>query len=124
MPDIIIHGASGFIGKHFLRKLISEKFRVTILARASSDIQEFEKSNLVTVVRYKNSLAEIDPNSIQTISPVFFEFAWYGVFGTERNDEQQLSVNIPMIRASVQLADSLKAIHWAGIGSQDRKSVV
>lgn len=118
MPDIIVHGASGFLGKHFLRKLISEKIRVHILARKTSAIAEFEESSYTTITRYDQSLSEIDPLQINLNSPVYFEFAWHGVFGSERNDERQLSVNLPMIRHSVGLAAALKAKHWIGVGSQ------
>lgn len=118
MPDIIVHGASGFLGKHFVRKLISEKNHVYILARRSSAIDEFVKSSNTTIIRYDHSISEIDPSTIKINSPVYFEFAWQGVFGSERNDEKQLSVNVPMIKASITLAHALNARHWVGLGSQ------
>src|SRR6185295_4934174 len=96
MHDLIIHGASGFLGKHFIRKLIAEKIPVHILVRKNSSITEFENYQAIKITRYDQSLNEIDPSKINVNSPVFFDFAWYGVFGTERNDEKQVSVNIPM----------------------------
>jgi UDP-glucose 4-epimerase len=118
MHDIVIHGASGFLGKHFVRKLIAEKIPVHIIARHSSSISEFENKNFVSISRYEKSISEIDPHKIAVSTPVFFDFAWYGVFGTERNDERQLSVNIPMTEASLKLASVLKSKHWIGVGSQ------
>lgn len=118
MPNIIIHGASGFLGKHFLRKLIAEKIPVIVFARESSNLASIENDSLVKIYRYKNSLSEINPEKIKISSPVFFEFSWQGVFGSERNKDEQTSVNIPLITSSINLANNLNAGHWIGIGSQ------
>jgi len=49
---------------------------------------------------------------------VFIDCAWNGVFGSERNDSAQLSVNIPMVISSVKTAHHIGAHHWIGFGSQ------
>ena len=118
MHDIVVHGASGFLGKHFIRKLIAEKIPVHVIARHSSEISEFVNNDLITITRYEKSLSEISTAGLTANSPAFFDFAWYGVFGTERNDEKQLSVNIPMTEQSLKLASELKSRHWIGVGSQ------
>jgi UDP-glucose 4-epimerase len=118
MPDIIIHGASGFLGKHFLKRLLSENIPVVILAREASLIPVVESNPLVTVYRYKESPEILAGQNIQVQSPVFFEFSWQGVFGSERNKEDQSTVNIPLIRSSIQLASRFNSKHWIGIGSQ------
>src|SRR5258708_925135 len=118
MPEIIIHGASGFLGKHFLRKLAAEKIPIVVLARETSKLSFIENNSPVKIVRYKNSLPEVNSTEINANEPVFFEFSWQGVFGSERNKEEQVSVNIPMITSSITLAHKLNAKHWIGIGSQ------
>src|SRR5262245_17505119 len=118
MPDIIIHGASGFLGKHFLRKLIAEKIPVVVLARESTKLPGVELNSGVRIFRYKSSLDELKKENLSMNKPVFFELAWQGVFGTERNAEEQLTVNVPMTRSSIELAARLQAAHWIGIGSQ------
>jgi UDP-glucose 4-epimerase len=118
MPELIIHGASGFLGKHFIKKLIQENISVTVLARESSNIGKIEESKSVKVYRYKNLLDELSGKISFSDSPVFFELSWHGVFGSERNSDEQELVNVPMIHASVKLANELNARHWIGIGSQ------
>src|SRR6185369_15414314 len=73
---------------------------------------------LVTIIQYNSSLEEISNEEYDFDSPVFFDFAWQGVFGSERNNEEQLTVNIPMTENSLELAAKLNAHHWIGIGSQ------
>lgn len=118
MSDVIVHGASGFLGKHFIRKLISQKIPVVVLARENSQIPFFENGPFVRILRYKENIAELHSIHVTVKSPVFFEFSWQGVFGSERNSEQQISVNIPLITSSVNFAHQINSSHWIGIGSQ------
>ncbi len=118
MPDIIIHGATSFLGKHFIRKLISNQIPITVLARESSDISAVENSSFVRIIRYKKSLSEINTDTLNHASPSFFEFSWHGVFGADRNIPEQISVNIPLIISSITLAHQTNSKHWIGIGSQ------
>lgn len=118
MHDIIIHGASGFLGKHFIKKLMAEKIPVVVLARESSDLSLILNNPGVKIYRYNKSLNELAKIDIKVQSPVYFEFSWQGVFGSDRNNEEQLSVNVPLITSSVKCANDLKAKHWIGIGSQ------
>jgi nucleoside-diphosphate-sugar epimerase len=118
MPDLIIHGASGFLGKHFIKKLLSENIPVTVLARRKSDLSFIGESPLLNIFRYTDSLDEINTFDFNVSSPVFYELSWHGVFGSDRNSEEQLSINVPMITSSINLANKFKAKHWIGIGSQ------
>ena len=118
MPDIIIHGASGFLGKHFVAKLISENIPAVIIARESSQIKLPANHPLVKIHRYRKNISELTAENFQVSNPVFFEFSWSGVFGSERNSESQLTENIPLITSSINLAHALKSAHWIGIGSQ------
>lgn len=118
MPDIIVHGASSFLGRHFVKKLISKKIPVLILARETSQISFFENQPFVKVIRYKKTISEINAPLYQLSAPMFFEFSWQGVFGSDRNNPEQISVNVPLITSSVNTANMLKAKHWIGVGSQ------
>ncbi len=118
MHDIVIHGATSFIGKHLIKRLLSEKIPLVVISRKSSDLTYLQNKPLIKIFRYKDSVDEIDTADMQVNKPVFFEFAWKGVFGTERNDDTQLSVNVPLIKDSIRLAHKLNSSHWIGIGSQ------
>lgn len=118
MPDIVIHGATSFIGKHLIKRLLSEKIPLVVISRSSSDLSAYQNNSLIRIFRYTDSVNEINAKDIQLNNPVFFEFAWKGVFGSERNEETQLSVNVPLIRDTIQLAHRLNSYHWIGIGSQ------
>ena len=118
MNNILIHGASSFLGKEFIKLLISRQIDVNVIARSTSQIPFCENCPLVKVFRYNNSISEVDYRSIPIKNPVFFEFSWQGVFGSDRNNPEQFSVNIPLIISSITFAKKLNAKHWVGIGSQ------
>ena len=118
MQNIIIHGATSFLGKHFVEKLISNGIPITIIARKTSDLSAFENNSLIKIIRYKKNLNELNIESFKTQLPVFFEFSWNGVFGSERNIPEQISINIPLTISSINLAHQLNAKHWIGVGSQ------
>lgn len=118
MPDIVLHGASSFLGRNLVRKFIANKIPATILARESSDLSFIGESEHINILKYKKSLNEISANSIHLKKPVFLEFSWHGVFGSDRNVPEQISINIPLTISSVEFAHTINTSHWIGIGSQ------
>ena len=118
MPDIIVHGASSFIGKHFCKHLIESQKPFTVFARESSNLPFLKNAKNVSVFRYVNNIEELLDVRLDTRSPMFIDCAWSGVFGSERNNPEQISVNVPMSISSVKIAHHFGACHWAGFGSQ------
>lgn len=118
MNSIVVHGASSFLGNNFIKLLISRKINLHIIARSASQISYCENLPNVKIYRYKETISEINCKSILVKGPVFIEFSWDGVFGSDRNMPEQLTVNIPLIVSSIAFAKSLNAKHWIGIGSQ------
>ncbi len=113
---IIIHGASGFLGKHFLKALNNQGHRdVTVIAREGSKVSSEGNHKIYT---YKNNIKELMEDFSGKGGGVFFEFSWHGVFGGKRNEAEQLTVNVPLITFSVEFANHIKAKHWVGFGSQ------
>ena len=118
MKKIIVHGASSFIGKNFIKKIISLNIPVIIIAREKSQFPFRENNPFVNIYRYGTNPSEVDLSNDFTCNSVFFEFAWYGVHGSQRNLPKQFSINVPLIISSVELAHRLKVNHWIGLGSQ------
>lgn len=116
---IVIHGASGFLGRHLIRALLKTDNPVFALVRKTTKLPNFPASKNLTIVEYKKSLRELEKRFSKNLKgAVFYEFAWQGVFGTERNKPEQYTVNVPLMISSVEFADYIKAKHWIGIGSQ------
>jgi len=112
----IIHGGSSFLGKHFVDLLDEKKEKVIVISRNSSKIK-FESKNIY-FFRYSSSINEIKLEDFDLTESVFYEFAWFGVYGNERNDTQQFSVNVPLFISGIEFANTNKCKHWVGVGSQ------
>ncbi len=112
----IIHGGSSFLGKHFIKLLINNKENLIVISRESSNI--IFKSNFVKQYKYKDSISEINLEKYNLSDSIFFEFAWFGVYGNQRNDIKQFTINIPLFISGIEFAKNNKCKHWVGIGSQ------
>jgi len=116
--DIIIHGPSSFLGKHLLRYFIHQNITATVVCRVKSKIDEFENVKQFKIYRYVNNIDEINLKELNLLNPIFIDFTWNGVFGSERNSVEQISVNIPNVISSIEFAYKNKCVHWVGFGSQ------
>ena len=113
--DYIIHGGSSFLGKNLILYLQSKPNKnCLIIGREKSVIP---KSHF-KILRYKNSISELDLETFDLENSIFLEFSWFGVFGTERNNIDQVKVNVELISNSIEFSKKHKVKHWVGIGSQ------
>ena len=115
----ILTGASGFIGASVLAELSRRNIRPLVLLRPESDqhrLPALAAENIFVFSKLNESpLAE----RLRAQQPdVFIHCAWRGVGGQERNAEFQLAENLPLTRASVELAAATGCRQWIGLGSQ------
>lgn len=117
--NYVVHGATSFIGKHLLRRLIERNINTLLVCRNSSDVSEFENYENVLIKRYQKNLKEISiDNDLFSKDTIFIELAWNGVFGAERNEITQFSINVPLFINNILWCSSNNIKHWVGFGSQ------
>ncbi len=117
MSEIVIHGASSFIGKHLVKRLLANGIKFRIIAREKSNLPHELEVIENCVYRYASSLNEVEITDLESGS-IFIELSWHGVFGSQRNEAEQITVNIPLTISSITTANRLKSKHWIGFGSQ------
>jgi nucleoside-diphosphate-sugar epimerase len=115
----LLTGATGFLGSAVLAELERRNFRTLVLLRPESDRRRLpslvEDNILICSTLDDPRLAE----KIRRQQPtVFIHCAWRGVGGQERNADFQISENVPLARASVELAARSGCRQWIGLGSQ------
>ena len=86
---IYVHGASGFIGRHFIKKLAEYDANVFIFARKTSDLKYLDHSihkGRITIDLYDTSLEDLISkySGCKREEGVFVDFAWFGVFNEYR----------------------------------------
>jgi UDP-glucose 4-epimerase len=115
---IVITGATGFIGAHFVRRLEREDVQMALLVRPGSNLWRIEplpKNAVVTA----GSLAKLPKETIAKFAPnTIIHAAWHGVTNQHRNDAAQIEENLmPTVRL-VELARDVGCRHFIGLGSQ------
>jgi UDP-glucose 4-epimerase len=94
---VFVTGASGFIGAAVARQLVAQGIPTAVLLRPMSEPSRLGDSlRKLTVIEgsfhepvsYTSALAEFAPDTV-------FHLAWYGVGRSQRDDPEQVRVNVP-----------------------------
>ena len=119
VKNIIITGATGFIGSAVLTELLKQGARVTVLLRPHSNY-----SRLKNIFGFESIIFSdiLDKNTIDLLCSrkpeIFIHCAWQGVSGQDRNEEFQITSNLPFVLDTVKLASVTGCKQWIGLGSQ------
>ena len=117
--NVVITGATGFIGTAVLRELLQRGIPTTVLLRPESNLERI--ASLSGFERL--TCARLDePSLVEKLRArqpnIFIHCAWRGVLGGARNEAFQITENIPLTIKSVELAHASGCRQWIGLGSQ------
>lgn len=117
--NILITGASGFIGSHITRQLLSRGHKVHLILREPMNAWRIHdlldqctviKSDLENLFEQKNILKKLSIDCV-------IHSAWRGVSGADRNSNIQLK-NLDDLIIILELVKDLGIKNFVGIGSQ------
>lgn len=115
---VVVTGATGFLGRALVARLLANGDRVVALARPTTDRTRLDAHPSLDWVQYENlagddlvaALAERRPSA-------FVHLGWAGV-SAGRGTVDQVRTNVPTTIASVRLAHAIGCEYWLGVGSQ------
>ena len=117
--NVIITGATGFIGSAVLAELLANGAHVTVLLRPDSDRRRLAAMQGFNELTYYGMLSKETIHDLHERQPdIFIHCAWRGVGGSEKNEAFQMYDNIPLTTDSVELAAAVGCKQWIGFGSQ------
>ena len=115
--DVIITGASGFVGSHVAAHLASNGYHVHALALPGERIPDALCGEGITVVRADLATCDIHALVLPTDPVCLFHFAWAGVAPESRNSIDEQKRNIDLTLRAVELAHLLGAKRFVFPGS-------
>jgi nucleoside-diphosphate-sugar epimerase len=115
----LVTGASGFIGRHLVPKLLSRGHELTVLLRDPSKLAQDERAGAIRVVPGDfTSLGGLQDELALNPVDVTIHLAWEGVMGEDRNRTQQITGNVRGTLALWETASQAGCQAWIGLGSQ------
>ncbi len=92
--NILLTGATGFIGSHLVNRLVKEEYEVTCVVRKTSNIEDLKKLDVkifMADLRDKESLTNL-PNNIDIV----YHLAAYGIFSatSEKIYQEMVETNV------------------------------
>jgi UDP-glucose 4-epimerase len=119
MNTVLVTGATGFLGRLLLRKLINSGYHVLSLQRKiDSELSSIFNNN--QLIQFTCDLS--NPESNKLILPClevqyFFHLAWQGVSGKEREDLYIQEKNTTILKNSIKIAKKYSVKKFISIGT-------
>ncbi|AJC93647.1 NAD(P)-dependent oxidoreductase [Campylobacter volucris] len=119
MKNAIVFGATGYIGKALVEKLLSQNIKVLAIGRRNQYIQH---TNLKYV--YIDTILEVFFEQLMVMKndfkdAVFYNVAWSGLDRLTNGEIQDQVKNIAMSSKAIQFASKLGCSKFINIGSQE-----
>lgn len=117
--NVVVTGATGFIGSAIAAELLARGHRVVLLTRSTSDLSRLRAcagwvnfaADSWRDASFRERLREYSPHA-------FVHCAWQGVGGGDRNSACQITENLRLTADALELANESGCTHWISLGSQ------
>lgn len=117
--DVIISGATGFIGTALCKEMIDNGHNVTAVIRPNSKKKEKIPKGVSIIELSLDKLGELTESY-----DLFYHLAWNGSSGYDRNDFDIQNSNIKYTAEAIKAAKRCGCIKFIGAGSQAEYGVV
>lgn len=108
--NILITGATGFIGRHLIRALVRKGFHCTCLVRTGSVVDEIGKLDNIKIVYGDITDKRSLPKCIQDVQVIYHLAAQVGYWGVP--DEKFFAVNVEGTRNLLEIAHESNVQHF------------
>lgn len=124
MKKVIVTGATGFIGRHFLKGMIEKNIEVYAIARKYVELDELRKSNNNNVHWIIGDIIEESENITHFIiqeggedADCFYHLAWNGVAACDKNDFDKQIKNIALGMKAMDICKNIHCSRFVNLGT-------
>lgn len=115
---VIVTGATGFVGKWLVDKLLEQKDDVAVIVRDKKRIPKEWEPDVHVVEASLESYESLDKNSFPwKTADIFFHLAWAGTAGVKRADVTLQLQNVKASCEAVKFASAMKCRRFVNAGS-------
>jgi len=117
--NVLITGATGFIGTALCKKMLESGHNITVVIRPNSQKKEKLPKGVNIIELSLDKLSELEGRY-----DLFYHLAWNGSSGSDRNDFDVQNSNIQYTADAIRAAKRCGCIKFIGAGSQAEYGVV
>lgn len=117
MKNVVVTGASGFIGMELCRHLAKHKINTYAVTRSRAKLKEFAQNPFVNIIECDMANIEVVSEIIPCTIDVFYHLAWDGAYGVILTDFRQQIINIQYACTAIQAASELKCTKFIFAGT-------
>lgn len=116
----LITGATGFIGSHLTRILLAQGASLAILKRTNRPAARIHDllPHVTPIIGDLQHIEQIEAPVMAFKPDVIFHLGWHGVDNTQRDNPEQVYINLHGSMALVELAIKAGCKTFIGLGSQ------
>lgn len=119
MEKVIVTGATGMLGSALVKNLVKKKINVTAIVRPNSTkLNRLAKSKYIRIVECDVSKYNELVDKMEKGFDCFYHFAWEGVYGEKRDDENVQKNNYLNTLEAIKIASKLECKKFVFAGSQ------
>jgi len=120
LPNLLLTGASGFIGSALLQALLHRNYPVLALVRDPARLASLPHTENLTILTcdLENITAQHAQQIIAFKPQAVIHTAWMGTENTDRNRPEFVHANLRSCLRLLEIAASAGCRHWIGFGSQ------
>ncbi|MES2376107.1 MAG: NAD(P)-dependent oxidoreductase [Bacteroidota bacterium] len=115
--NVIITGAFGFLGSYVVKQCANLGLNPIVLKRKDSDKERLENCEYVAFeyddIENDDVIREVSKYNPQSL----IHIAWKGIDSSTRNNEDQITYNLPFSITTIEFAKKVGCTQWIGIGS-------
>lgn len=118
MKKVLITGAAGFVGFNVFKELYYRNIEIiAVIRKKEKNINKFKKYNVKVIECDLRNIASLENKLINEKIDTIYHFAWQGVSGKERQDDEIQLMNLHATLELIDVAHKLKITTFIGAGS-------
>lgn len=119
MKKVVVTGATSFIGRHLIKKLLQSDYYIYAIVRPNSkNLSKIEANKNIEIVEIDLKNSDLIASKIGSKCDVFFHLAWDGTRGSTRDDHDLQYNNYVDSIKTVNAANELGCSVYIDAGSQ------